>query len=211
MEIEAKFYLSNPEALRQRLTALDAERLHGPVLERNWRLDDDQGRLTQQGLVLRLRVDDAARLTFKAPGDVPEVRQEFEFEVSDADAARALLEGLGFRPIWAYEKRRTIYSLDPAEVMLDELPFGVFVEIEAPSLAAVEAVARRLGLDWSRRLPASYWALFTRLAQARPLGFRDATFENFAAQPPVRPEEFGAQDGLTRPAESSTPDHKDSR
>lgn len=211
MEIEAKFYLSDPDALRHRLSLLGVEPAHGPVLERNWRYDDDQGRLTQQGLVLRLRIDDGACLTFKAPGDVPEVRQEFEFQVSDPDAARALLGGLGYRPVWAYEKRRTQYRLEPADVMVDELPFGAFVEIEAPSLEAVEAVARRLGLDWDRRLPASYWALFTRLHRSRQLAFRDATFEDFAGQPPVRPEEFGACDGLTSGMGPSSPQHKDLR
>jgi len=211
MEIEAKFYLSDPDALRRRLSLLGAEMTHAQVLERNWRLDDDQGRLSQQGLVLRLRLDDAARLTFKAPSDVPEVRQEIEFEVSDPEAARALLGGLGYQPVWAYEKRRTVYQLASAEVMLDELPFGTFVEIEAPSLEAVRDVARRLGLGWDRRLPASYWTLFSRLRQARQLAFRDATFDNFAGQPPVRPAEVGASDGLTAALDPSTPDDKDIR
>lgn len=211
MEIEAKFYLSDPEALRRRLGLLGAELTRGPLLERNWRLDDDAGRLTQHGLVLRLRIDDAARLTFKAPSDLPEVRQEIEFEVSDPDGARGLLGGLGYHPVWAYEKRRTVYHLAPAEVMMDELPFGAFVEIEAASLEAVRAVARRLGLDWERRLPASYWVLFTRLSQARQLPFRDATFAHFAGQPPARPEEFGASDGLADAPIVSTPEDDDIR
>ena len=211
MEIEAKFYLSDPDELRRQLGRLGATATRGPLLERNWRFDDDRGSLTQQGLVLRLRIDDAARLTFKAPSGVAEIRQETEFEVSDPEAAQVLLAGLGYHPVWAYEKRRTVYHLAPADVMIDVLPFGTFVEVEAPSLEAVEAVARRIGLDWRRRLPASYWALFTRLNKVRRLPFRDATFADFVGQPPVRPEELGASDGLTAPPDRYLAGDKDNR
>jgi len=211
MEIEAKFYLPDPEEFRRRLAASGATAMRGPLLERNWRFDDDRASLTQQGLVLRLRIDDAARLTFKAPSAVAEVRQESEFEVSDPEAARDLLAGLGYHPVWAYEKQRTVYHLASADVMIDVLPFGTFVEVEAGSLEAVEAVARRLGLDWRRRLPASYWALFTRVQEARRLPFRDATFADFIGQPPVRPEELGASDGLTAPPDRYPAGEKDNR
>lgn len=197
MEIEAKFYLTDPDELRRRLSLLGGVLAHGPRLERNWRFDNADGRLAADGRVLRLRIDDQARLTFKTPSDVPEMRGEIEFEVSDPAAAQALLEALDYHPVWLYEKWRAVYRLDLAQVMLDELPFGSFVEIEAASLDAVERVARRLGLDWKRRLASSYLGLFARLRQSRQLAFREATFEAFADQSPVQPEELGASDAMT--------------
>ncbi len=58
-------------------------------------------------------------------------QQEDETEVSDADATDAILQALGYRPVLIYEKRRSIWRLGGAEVDVDELPFGLFMEIEA--------------------------------------------------------------------------------
>ena len=84
--------------------------------------------------VLRLRrVGPRAILTFKerVPGSSPIKHQlEDETTVGDADAMDAILESLGFNPAVIYEKRREIWQLGETEIVLDELPFGLFMEIE---------------------------------------------------------------------------------
>ena len=62
--------------------------------------------------------------------------------------------------------------------MLDELPYGNFVEIEG-ELEMLRPIAEELHLDWGKAIPASYHALFERLCNSRGLTFRDLTFENF--------------------------------
>ena len=62
--------------------------------------------------------------------------------------------------------------------MLDELPYGNFVEIEG-GLDMLRPIAEELRLDWDKSIPASYHALFERLCKARGLTHRDLTFENF--------------------------------
>ncbi|MGH9945422.1 MAG: class IV adenylate cyclase, partial [Pyrinomonadaceae bacterium] len=107
------------------------------------------------GRVLRLRrVGSRAILTYKQRGSSTSAikRQlEEETEVKDPEALAAILEALGYRPALVYEKRRATWRVGGAEVVLDELPFGLFAEIEGEEgeilaaekllrLEAVEAV-----------------------------------------------------------------------
>jgi len=204
-EIEAKFYLRHLAGVRQRLLALGARMLAPRILERNTRFDTPDRRLRRAGAVLRLRQDRAVYLTYKLPGPVPEVRQEIEFEAGDFTAAGSFLEALGFERIFSYEKYREVFALEPTHVMLDELPFGCFVEIEGGSLPAVIECSGRLALDWERRLPESYPALFERVRKALELPFVDATFANFTGQPRIQAEDLAVHDATISPAPEGRP------
>ena len=52
--------------------------------------------------------------------------------------------------------------------MLDELPYGNFVEIEGEGVESIRAVADRLKLRWDRAVPTSYHVLFDRLCAKHP-------------------------------------------
>ena len=73
-----------------------------------------------------------------------------------------MLEGLGYVVVFEYEKYRTTYSLDGVELMLDELPYGDFVELEGTSRGSGPQ-PRMLGLRWEAAIPDSYHALFEQL------------------------------------------------
>jgi adenylate cyclase class 2 len=181
-ELEVKFHLQNLPTLEQRLIELGATLSHARVHEINLRFDRAEGELAQGYRVLRLRQDDAARLTYKGPSSYEQgarLRQEIEFEVSDFEAARALLEALGYEVAMMYEKYRTTYELGGAHVTLDEMPYGNFVEIEGPDPETIRRVNEHLGLDWSLRVPDSYTTIFDQLRQAMGLEFRDLSFKNF--------------------------------
>jgi adenylate cyclase class 2 len=105
-------------------------------------------------------------------------RFEAEVEVSDFDTMSLILEHLGYRPYMAYEKYRTTYELDSAEIVLDEMPFGNFVEIEGEA-ATIERIITRLNLQDAERFGRSYTGLFELVKRNLDLEFRDLTFENF--------------------------------
>jgi adenylate cyclase class IV len=191
LEVEAKFHLTLLGPLREDLIRRGAILQRARLLERNWRLDDQEGRLKDQGLVLRLRQDTAAHLTYKRALATLQERMEIELEVSDVEAALALFAELGYRVATRYEKYRETFRLDDALVMLDELPFGCFAEVEGPSLERVRAAAEALGFDWSQRVDRTYLGIFELLRARRNLAFKDLTFENFAQVPPVEPGELG--------------------
>ncbi len=196
IEVEAKFYLRHLADVRQRV--LDAGgRLTSPRhLERNERYDTHDGRLTASGEVLRLRIAEGMMLTYKGVRTEPEERREIEVEVADSAAARALLAALGYRIVVVYEKYREVFGLEDCQVMLDELPFGCFVEIEGSSRASIQATARRLHLDWGRRVSSSYVQLFEDLRRRRHLTITNAAFEDFVALPPISAEDLGLLDSV---------------
>jgi adenylate cyclase class 2 len=118
--------------------------------------------------VLRLRQDEKARLTFKGPSEENEggilSRREIEFVVEDFESARQFLEALGFEAVVFYEKFRTTYEINDIHIMLDELPYGEFVEIEGENVEAIHTIANLLELNWNAMIKAGYHALFERVA-----------------------------------------------
>ncbi len=62
-----------------------------------------------------------------------------------------------------YEKYRTTYELDDALIMLDELPYGSFLEIEGETVEQIRDIAATLHLNWEAAIPSSYTALFESL------------------------------------------------
>jgi len=191
LEIEAKFWVPELEALRQRVLTAGGRLVSPRGLEHNERFDTPDGRLRHGGEVLRLRQDRASTLTYKRALSTPEIRSETEVQVDSLDAARSVLLCLGFVPIFVYEKYRQVLALDDTWVMLDELPFGSFVEIEGPSLDAIGRSAAHLGLDWTQRVARSYPSIFEALRRRMDLPAEHATFAALQPAPGVLPEDLG--------------------
>lgn len=89
------------------------------------------GNLDPRRQVLRLRrAGESAIFTYKERYESESAikrQREDETRVEDADALDAILRVLGYRPSLVYEKRRATWHVGQAEVVLDELPFGLFV------------------------------------------------------------------------------------
>jgi adenylate cyclase, class 2 len=179
LEIEVKFAVRDLAGLAGRLQRLGAVVAAERVHEINLRFDTPAGDLSRERRVLRLRQDAGAVMTYKGPQDAGtdvSARQEIEFQVSDFGAARRLLEALGYVVSVMYEKFRTTYSLDDLIIVLDEMPFGNFVEIEGPDSLSICAAAAKLGLDWEARSTASYLGLFNQLRLVRGLPAQNLAF-----------------------------------
>ncbi len=186
-EVEVKFALADPAQMRANLLRLGAVQ-RGSHVELNIRLDDAERSLSARRIVLRRRrVEEAGSttylLTVKTPGRQHDpalsIRREIELTVSDGDAMLAGLEVLGYRPYWRYEKRRETFALGQVEAVLDEMPFGWFVELEGLA-GEIRRLVPQLGLDLSDGITESYAELFDRVRQALDLDINDLTFEAFA-------------------------------
>jgi adenylate cyclase class 2 len=191
-EIEAKFYLPQLDDVRARIETLGGHLETSRILERNLRFDTTDGDLSDKHTVLRLRQDRSTVLTYKRAVSVEE-RTEIEIGVDDFETAKLLLEMLGFEVFFIYEKYRETHILGACTIMLDELPFGDFVEIEGHSLADLEWMASKLGLPWKNRVKMNYLSLFQRLQQKLQLPFRDATFDNFSDMAAIQPDDLGLE------------------
>jgi len=194
-ETEAKFYVQNLDRIRAYLRDENARLIQARVLERNIRFDRPDASLRAARGVLRLRYDTEARLTYKGgnenTGGVLS-REEIEFIVEDFEKAKKFLGALGYQQIFYYEKYRTTYELDKVLIMLDELPYGNFVEIEGETEETIRAISRKLKLNWDATIDRSYSALFELARKSLNLLFQDLSFANFEAIK-IAPTHLGVQ------------------
>jgi adenylate cyclase class 2 len=175
VEIEKKYRLTKTqrEELLRRLPEI------GAILEREEFEENilyGGGELNRGDSVLRLRLissPDQARqvqeprralLTYKRrfpSTSAIKHQREDETEVGDAIAMALILESLGFVPALVYEKRRATWRLGHAEIAIDELPFGLFMEIEGPE-AEIRKVEKQLAIKRLRAEHATYPQLTAR-------------------------------------------------
>lgn len=184
-EIEVKLYVLAFAPIQQKLDSLGAACIHERVYERNIRYDKPAEGFADKGLVLRLRQDSVAKLTYKEPQNEAAlsqgIHQRFEAEVvvSDFDTMNTILERLGYQSYMIYEKYRTTYTLDDVEIVLDEMPYGLFVEVEAENAEQIQTILDKLDLTDTPRIAYSYAQLFDHVRHHLNLSCRDLTFDNF--------------------------------
>ncbi len=183
LEVEVKFLIDDLPAMRERVLDAGAQIVRPRVYERNVRFDTPGNDLLQKLELLRLREDTAVTLTFKGPSEKDlaseaRVREEIEVLVNDFDRLFTILIRLGYEPKQVYEKYREAFQLNTLEIVLDELPYGVFIELEGDE-QEIKRTAAKLGLDWQQRILANYLFLMGVLAKRFNLPFRDLTFDNF--------------------------------
>jgi len=182
LEQEAKFILTDPGACRDTIISLGGVS-RGRVFETNICYDDRKRRLAASQSILRLRRDKIVRLTFKSPlAGEPDTQvktmHELETTVTDFDTMDQILTAIGFAPAQIYEKWRETFTLDGAELCLDTMPFGNFLEIES-SPAQVKSLSAALGFRWEKRVLANYLAIFALIRKKEGFDFTDITFAHF--------------------------------
>jgi adenylate cyclase class 2 len=164
IEIEKKYRLTKKQhaELLRRLPAIGAV-FQGEEFEENTLYGGDV--LDVGRCVLRLRrVGNGAILTYKerfpSSSSIKQQR-EVETRVADADAIDDILDALGFAPALVYEKRRATWKMGETEIVLDELPFGLFMEIEGTE-ADIRKIERQLTIKGLRAEHATYPQLTQR-------------------------------------------------
>ena len=190
IETERKYHLGPKrlEEITSKLISLGAEFIK-EVFEVNYQ--HRGGQMDERGATLRLRkIGDFTVLTYKEKiKNETGTKQKIEFEtaVSDVIAAEKIVERLGYKLTAVYEKRRKYWRFGKVEVVLDELPFGLYMEIEA-TIAEIERAEKALGLKEIEREPRGYPRLTIKygkmtgeVAEAR---FERSTSAN--SQPPLR-------------------------
>ena len=141
IEIEKKYRLP----ATRRGDVIKALKEMGGVFERDETEENTiyHGDVFEGGGMVRIRrTDQRSLLTFKRRTESgSDVKQqiEYETEISDAEAADKIVRELGLTPKVIYEKRRSTWKLRQVEVVIDELPFGTFMEIEGSRTAIREA------------------------------------------------------------------------
>jgi adenylate cyclase class 2 len=179
-EVEIKFRVEDTQALTKRLETLGFHQVTGRTHEMNTLYDLAGERLRRRGALLRIRkYGEKWTVTYKdrhgvGPGR-HKVRREIETSIANGQTLAKILEVLGFRAGFAYEKFRSEWTDSPSSpprqpgheslsgatghVVIDETPIGNFGEIEGPP-DWIDSVAGRLGISRDDYITASYGELF---------------------------------------------------
>ncbi len=202
-EIELKYKVEAFDVVERALRAAGAEFVCTVVLTDRY-YDTPDRDLLKQDCGARIRTwesvqgkegakDPRPQLTYKSPGDPDsraKVRRELQTRIDDADILDEIFRNFGLEVTLSIEKRRTTWRLDECTIELDELPLiGCFVEIEAPSADAIDAMAERLGLTgapskdhYINLLLAACDRLGTRCRHVRLTGCRNGPAPGCAGQ-----------------------------
>jgi adenylate cyclase class 2 len=179
LEREVKLRFTSPEAAREVVLQSGATPLRGRRLQEDCLLDTEDGALRDRGAVLRVRLEAGkSRITFKGP-PLPspvKVREELETVVGDGEVVVGILEELGLRSWFRYQKYREEFAYEDVILAIDETPVGTFVELEG-SEDGIATVAKLLGRSPGEYVLDSYRTLFVRWQREQQVTGRDMVFD----------------------------------
>jgi len=134
----------------------------GTAFQRTVRFDTESCDLEKNKTFIRVRsgFDNVVTLKKKIKtNDNVFERVELETEVSDIEIMREIFHNLGYTREFVMEKYRTNWEYNETVISFDEMPFGLYVEIEGEEKKIFET-ADELGLDLSNKITVTYWDLF---------------------------------------------------
>jgi len=179
-EIEIKLRVSSISEILARMRQIGAVP-YGRVLEQNTLFDTPDSSFWRRGRLFRLRMQTPAPgsgsrggprttvLTAKSPPSsrrlisrkgVPfKERMESELAVGKPRMWPQVIQELGFRAGFKYEKYRTSFRHRSLHLDLDETPVGTFLELEGTP-TVIDRTARALGFCPKDYIRATYWTLY---------------------------------------------------
>jgi adenylate cyclase class 2 len=178
LEREIKLRFENPELARAAVLAAGATPVRCRRLQEDCLLDTSDDQLRRRRSVLRVRMESGkSLLTFKGPvqSSAMKLREELETVVGDGPLLLRVLEQLGFRVWFRYQKYREEFALEDVIVAVDETPVGTFVEIEGGE-RGISAIAEAMGRGPADYLLDSYRGLFKQHCEERGLPPTDMLF-----------------------------------
>jgi adenylate cyclase class 2 len=219
-EIELKFPIADVGLLQARLPGLGFVLETARTFEQNALYDTPGRAVREANQLLRIRrYGDIWTLTHKRkPGGAAlgegldsaryKVRIETETHVDDGAALTAILEQLGYVPVFRYEKFRTEWaqgegvggeqrveaSLSGVEALptlrghlvIDETPIGNYAELEG-SPAWIDETIARLEVDPASCITDSYGRLFLTWKQQTGSACENLTFDEIQAAMTLEP------------------------
>lgn len=159
---EVKFILKD-ESIIEKLRNSSAI-LIGGTKERTIRYDDMDGKLEKEGKYIRVRTgfDNIISLKERIEQNKDEKifkRRDIEIEVDDVENLDYLLKGLGLRQVGVMEKYRLKWNYNGNIINLDELPFGLFLEIHGEEERIFEII-EELDINKEDIFIGTYWDIF---------------------------------------------------
>ena len=149
-EIEVKFPNLSHDSVRESLTKLGADCTTPNRLMRRVVIHTPD--MTSRNAFVRIRDEgDKATITYKQfDADSIDGAKEYEIAVNSFEEAINIFTAAGLEYDTYQESRRETWTLDGAEIVLDEWPWlNPYIEVEGESEEVVRSVSKKLGFKWS--------------------------------------------------------------
>jgi len=134
LEIEIKIKIDDPQSIKNKILAGGASLHRERYFENNSLYDFPKMDLYLKNQALRLRkINKKTFLTFKGAEKKSrkfKIREEYETEIKNERQIIKILKSLGLKPVFNYEKYRTVFIYKKLKICLDELTIGDYLELE---------------------------------------------------------------------------------
>ena len=144
-------------------------RLYAETFEDNIVLDR-RGELKTKGALLRVRkFGKYSLITYKGPMSIDggiKSREEVQTGVESFELAIELLDAVGFKPVFRYQKFREVWRLSDVEIVLDRTPIGEYFEIEGP-IDLIRSISSELGMNMDQAIRQTYADLYRQARRTR--------------------------------------------
>ena len=169
LEREVKLLFPTAEAARTAITGTGAGATRPRRLQEDALFDTADEALRQKGCIIRVRTEhwgdgsETTTLTVKGPVQPGQMkmREEHETRVENGSALTRVIDVLGLRPWFRYQKYREEFSVPDLVIAIDETPIGTYVELEG-SEDAILSMTAGLGRTSSDFILDSYYRLFQK-------------------------------------------------
>ena len=152
IEIEVKIPIDEIKKLVKKIENQGAVLIKEKSLEKDIFYDFSSQDLQKKHQANRLRARNGKTfLTFKGAKQKSrkfKIREEFETEVKNRKHTQKILKALGLKPVFNYQKYRTIFRKKKLLICLDETPAGNYLELEGQQSDIVKFAK---ALDFSKK------------------------------------------------------------
>jgi adenylate cyclase class 2 len=163
IEKELKFKIDDPQSLIKYFLEKGAILLNKSK-EKTIRFDTPQLELEKKGIFLRVREGSKKTITLKEKIEnyqTIKTRKETEFIIEDIEGMKYILEKIGLKYIRIFEKFRINLKYKDTVLSIDELPFGIYLEIEGEE-KNIDIIIKELNYKDENKIIGTYWDLFEK-------------------------------------------------
>lgn len=157
LESQVKFKLKKIPDILKTLRENEAVFLGGSY-EKTIKYDDGKGTFNKNGILLRTMNGFENKITLKEMSE----NHFTEVEVEDAEAINYIFSKLGLTNQLIMEKYRLKWKLKGVNISVDELPFGVYLEIKG-TVEQINLIVRLMRLNGDEMINITYWDIFEEL------------------------------------------------
>lgn len=173
-EIEVKIKIDDPKTIKEKILSLGASLKKERFWEENTLYDFPSSSLYKKHQALRLRkINKKFFLAFKGPPQKSrkfKIKEEYETEIRNGKQFKKILKKLNLKPVFYYQKYRTVYQKKRLKICIDETPIGNFLELEGEQNKIVQ-FAHALGFSKKEFIKLDYIQLLQKEEKKRGRSF----------------------------------------